>query len=267
MVKHYSKEQWIAYIHNRLLPDVREQADDHLYTCDECLGIYMECLGAEADAGADDRAVCENATAVKQYTTTVKVNADVVYEMANATEWQEAKAMDAFTERIMAAVLDVQERVAEADAKPNPKPNPKRNENPTERIVQGGHAVGFDWRQDGWKQEQGATERSEAKTSVRKGSSVSKPINPKRKKPLYKQALFQYTVAASITVALLVSGVFEEVFRRSAELVQPTAQTKHEPLSASFVEHTVALLDTMRESESDASPKKSDSLMRDWIHR
>jgi hypothetical protein len=41
---HYSKEQWRQYI-QRLIPDQdAEHMDNHLYACDICLEIYMECL-------------------------------------------------------------------------------------------------------------------------------------------------------------------------------------------------------------------------------
>ncbi|MGE5702512.1 MAG: hypothetical protein ACM32O_08305 [Clostridia bacterium] len=41
---HKTKSQWLAYMTNQLPETEREQYEDHLYTCDECLGLYMECL-------------------------------------------------------------------------------------------------------------------------------------------------------------------------------------------------------------------------------
>ena len=39
---HYSKEEWTKYVKNEMNEDVREEYENHLYTCDQCLDIYLQ---------------------------------------------------------------------------------------------------------------------------------------------------------------------------------------------------------------------------------
>lgn len=41
-MNHFSYEQWIQYVKNELEEQVREVYDDHLYSCDQCLEIYLQ---------------------------------------------------------------------------------------------------------------------------------------------------------------------------------------------------------------------------------
>jgi hypothetical protein len=43
-MRHYTKAEWLKFVRNRPLPMKREIYEDHLYSCDQCLDIYMECL-------------------------------------------------------------------------------------------------------------------------------------------------------------------------------------------------------------------------------
>lgn len=41
---HMTRIEWLSFIHNQL-PDVeRERYEDHLYICDDCLAVFMDCL-------------------------------------------------------------------------------------------------------------------------------------------------------------------------------------------------------------------------------
>lgn len=40
-MKHYSFEEWLSYVKNELDEDTREEYEDHLYICDQCLEIYL----------------------------------------------------------------------------------------------------------------------------------------------------------------------------------------------------------------------------------
>lgn len=44
---HYSKEEWMKYVKNELASDIREEYENHLYTCDQCLDIYLEAVAGE----------------------------------------------------------------------------------------------------------------------------------------------------------------------------------------------------------------------------
>lgn len=41
---HMTRSQWQSFIQNQLPDDERERYEDHLYTCDDCLAVYMVCL-------------------------------------------------------------------------------------------------------------------------------------------------------------------------------------------------------------------------------
>jgi hypothetical protein len=43
-VIHFEHTDWKAYIHNEVSEDKREKMEDHLYTCDQCLDVYMELM-------------------------------------------------------------------------------------------------------------------------------------------------------------------------------------------------------------------------------
>ncbi len=41
---HLSYEEWQKYVKNELTSDCREKAEDHLYSCDHCLGLYIQAV-------------------------------------------------------------------------------------------------------------------------------------------------------------------------------------------------------------------------------
>lgn len=49
-MNHYSYEQWKDYVKNDVDESVRKMYEDHLYSCDQCLGTYLD---AVADCAAD----------------------------------------------------------------------------------------------------------------------------------------------------------------------------------------------------------------------
>ena len=43
-MSHYSLEDWMNYTENKIEPKVRENYEDHLYTCDQCLELYLQAV-------------------------------------------------------------------------------------------------------------------------------------------------------------------------------------------------------------------------------
>lgn len=41
---HYSLEEWLEYVKNELGEKERVIYEDHLYTCDQCLEVYLEAM-------------------------------------------------------------------------------------------------------------------------------------------------------------------------------------------------------------------------------
>lgn len=46
-MKHYSYEQWTKYVKNELDGEDKILYEDHLYTCDQCLEVYLTAIEAE----------------------------------------------------------------------------------------------------------------------------------------------------------------------------------------------------------------------------
>ena len=49
-MSHFAREQWSAYVQNRLSGEERRRCEEHLYNCDFCLSVYLECVEREGDA-------------------------------------------------------------------------------------------------------------------------------------------------------------------------------------------------------------------------
>lgn len=45
-MKHISYEDWLKYVEDGLNDEVREQYEEHLYSCDSCMEIYLSALEA-----------------------------------------------------------------------------------------------------------------------------------------------------------------------------------------------------------------------------
>ncbi|PLS05646.1 hypothetical protein CVD27_09805 [Neobacillus cucumis] len=43
-MRHYSYEDWQQYVKGELNVPLREELEDHLYTCDQCLEIYLQAV-------------------------------------------------------------------------------------------------------------------------------------------------------------------------------------------------------------------------------
>lgn len=53
-MKHYAYDEWLKYVKNELEDDVREAYEDHLYSCDQCLELYLTAVEE------DDLPIIEN---------------------------------------------------------------------------------------------------------------------------------------------------------------------------------------------------------------
>ncbi|MFF2447065.1 anti-sigma factor family protein [Neobacillus sp. NPDC058068] len=43
-MKHYSYEEWLQYVKDEMSDQNREQLETHLYTCDQCLELYLQAM-------------------------------------------------------------------------------------------------------------------------------------------------------------------------------------------------------------------------------
>jgi hypothetical protein len=43
-MKHYNYEEWLSYVKNEVNDSTREDLDNHLYTCDQCLEQYLQAI-------------------------------------------------------------------------------------------------------------------------------------------------------------------------------------------------------------------------------
>ncbi|WP_445490009.1 anti-sigma factor family protein [Niallia sp. 03133] len=47
MTTHYSFEQWLKYVNDELVEKERIHLEDHLYTCDQCLDLYVNAVAEQ----------------------------------------------------------------------------------------------------------------------------------------------------------------------------------------------------------------------------
>lgn len=52
-MRHFTMKEWQLYVKNDLPVDCREKAEDHLYSCDHCLDLYLQAV-AECDTALPD---------------------------------------------------------------------------------------------------------------------------------------------------------------------------------------------------------------------
>jgi quinol-cytochrome oxidoreductase complex cytochrome b subunit len=43
-MKHFSYDEWLNYIKNDITENIREEFENHLYTCDQCLELYLQAI-------------------------------------------------------------------------------------------------------------------------------------------------------------------------------------------------------------------------------
>ncbi|MEH7382737.1 hypothetical protein V7138_19900 [Bacillus sp. JJ1533] len=48
-MRHFSNEEWLLYIKDELEESKREELENHLFSCDQCLEIYMELIEVQAE--------------------------------------------------------------------------------------------------------------------------------------------------------------------------------------------------------------------------
>jgi hypothetical protein len=45
-MKHYTYDEWLQYVRNEITGKTREEFENHLYTCDQCLEVYLQAVTA-----------------------------------------------------------------------------------------------------------------------------------------------------------------------------------------------------------------------------
>ncbi|MFS0820641.1 anti-sigma factor family protein [Bacillus sp. 1P02SD] len=48
-MRHFSNEEWLSYIKDEMEEPKREELENHLFSCDQCLEIYMELVESQAE--------------------------------------------------------------------------------------------------------------------------------------------------------------------------------------------------------------------------
>ncbi|MGP7819443.1 hypothetical protein [Niallia sp. 01092] len=148
MTTHYSFEQWLKYVKNELEEHERILLEDHLYTCDQCLDIYV--------------------TAVAEQETVLPTISDET----------------AFTDQIMMRI---------------------------------------------------SNEEAETKLEVK----------TKKRRRFYHSTIFQYTLAAAVTLILMSTGVFQSIIQHTENIQKAEIPTKKEAVTVGFVDKTFSWMDEL----------------------
>lgn len=48
-MRHFSNEEWMSYINDKLSVTTCEELEDHLFSCDQCLEVYMKMIDRQAE--------------------------------------------------------------------------------------------------------------------------------------------------------------------------------------------------------------------------
>jgi hypothetical protein len=101
MTKHYSYEVWCQYVKNEMDGNAREDVETHLYSCDQCLDIYLQVLDTE-DSGLP---IIPNES---QFTDTIMVNiADLKKSNASLEEGKKSFYQSSAFHYILAAAMTI----------------------------------------------------------------------------------------------------------------------------------------------------------------
>jgi anti-sigma factor RsiW len=153
-MRHYSSEEWLAYVEGKLSAENQREYEDHLYNCDVCLQLYTACM--------------------------------VSLELGSVTSSSISSDLnEAFTEQIMTRI------------------------------------------------------KSEKQL-------LPKLSTPLRKTALYRKPVFQYALAAAITLILMTTGVFHGITGGIGQQSLTTKQTVYASYTDQLMDKTVAMLDSIQ---------------------
>ncbi|MFJ7738822.1 hypothetical protein ACIQ2D_21175 [Lysinibacillus sp. NPDC097287] len=48
-MRHFSNEEWMSYINDKISETTCEELEDHLFSCDQCLEVYMKMIDRQAE--------------------------------------------------------------------------------------------------------------------------------------------------------------------------------------------------------------------------
>lgn len=154
-MKHYTIAQWTEYIGGQLTEEAQNECETHLYGCDECLQVYMDCVAQLEPQPAED-----------------------------LLETEAGQPEDIWIEQIM--------------------------------------------------------------VRIEKQKQPPLPFSPPRKAALYRKPVFQYALAAVITIILMATGILQGVTGGINQQQPTTKQTLDASYTDKLMDKTVAMLDNIQ---------------------
>jgi anti-sigma factor RsiW len=151
-MRHYTKEEWSAYVGGRLPTENKREYEDHLYGCDACMLLYTECISS--------------------------LELDSIESISSDLN-------EVFIEQIMVRIES-------------------------------------------------------------KKQQPHKLSTPFRKPALYRKPVFQYALAAAITIILMTTGIFHGITSGIEQSPPATKQTLDASYTDQLMDKTVAMLDAIQ---------------------
>lgn len=178
-MKHYTYDEWLQYVNNDINEKTKEELEEHLYSCDQCLNHYLIAM----EANESSLPILSN--------------------------------MSSFTDSVMAEVSKQKTELQSA---------------------------WLDRKQD-----------QEPSTPLVKTESMTKKAesNKKTKRPFYQQAAFHYLLAATATILLTFSGVFQSLAAYANSIERPKIQEKKPSVTEGVINKTFAWMDSLEKKEAD----------------
>lgn len=230
-IRHPDMTVWSKYAAGALTPAERREAEEHLYACEECLLLYIDCVDAAANdaaepvfAGMEDAVLAE----IGRQRAAGELHADIPGPYADSPEtaapapFADLPAASALNQAAFTASAPVRAASEAAPAAPVASQTA-----PARHAAPGPAAAGTP------------------------GAARSAAPAPRR---WTSHPLFHYTVAACVTILLMTSGVFRLLVEqpgewRSARL----AEERRASLSERWTEQAVDALDVLQTKLKEGS--------------
>jgi len=87
---------------------------------------------------------------------------------------------------------------------------------------------------------------------IEEGNKSERQQSKVKKVPLYQKAIFHYTLAASMTILLMTTGVFQSITSYVGSIQNPVAMEEQNSVTKGIVDKTFAWMDTFDTMNKEA---------------
>lgn len=243
---HKSISQWRKYVMDELQEQEREVYENHLYTCDQCLELYLQAV-AELET---DMPTISNETALLD-TIMAKVGKEPLTTIHPITEERSQGE-----NRIQLNDEQEEQREKVVSLQNNQKAlSIQVNDQADKKVVsmqKQAHVA------DKYKRNQETNKViSVQKQQQSKKVVVAKTKSQPKQQPFYQSAAFHYLLATAMTLLLMASGVFSSMIDLTSSIEQPK-QTEKPSFTEGLLDKTFTWMDEIDEKLKEEPKLKNE---------